>query len=38
MMLSGFPDDYFGIAAFAETDVTEDPNTIDLPHADPSRQ
>jgi hypothetical protein len=28
-MLSGFPAAYFGIAAFAETDVTEDLKTID---------
>jgi non-heme chloroperoxidase len=30
-MLSGFPAAYFGIAAFAETDVTEDLKTIDVP-------
>jgi non-heme chloroperoxidase len=30
-MLSGFPASYFGIAAFAETDVTEDLKTIDVP-------
>jgi non-heme chloroperoxidase len=31
MMPSGFPAGYFGIAAFAETNVTEDPNAIDVP-------
>lgn len=30
-MQSGFPAAYFGIAAFAETDVTEDLKTIDVP-------
>ncbi len=30
-MLSGFPAAYFGIAAFAETDVTEDLKKIDVP-------
>ncbi|MFE3410543.1 alpha/beta fold hydrolase [Streptomyces mirabilis] len=30
-MLSGFPASYFGIAAFAETDVTEDLKKIDVP-------
>jgi pimeloyl-ACP methyl ester carboxylesterase len=30
-MLSGFPAAYFGIAAFAESDVTEDLKTIDVP-------
>ncbi len=30
-MLSGFPASYFGIAAFAETDVTEALKTIDVP-------
>jgi non-heme chloroperoxidase len=30
-MLSGFPASYLGIAAFAETDVTEDMNKIDVP-------
>jgi non-heme chloroperoxidase len=30
-MLSGFPASYFGIAAFAETDVTEDLKMIDVP-------
>lgn len=30
-MLSGFPASYFGIAAFAETDVTDDLKTIDVP-------
>ena len=30
-MLSGFPASYYGIAAFAETDVTEDLKTIDVP-------
>jgi non-heme chloroperoxidase len=30
-MLSGFPASYLGIAAFAETDVTDDMKTIDVP-------
>jgi non-heme chloroperoxidase len=30
-MISGFPASYFGIAAFAETDVTEDLKKIDVP-------
>jgi non-heme chloroperoxidase len=30
-MLSGFPASYFGIAAFAETDVTDDLKAIDVP-------
>jgi non-heme chloroperoxidase len=30
-MLTGFPASYLGIAAFAETDVTEDMNEIDVP-------
>jgi non-heme chloroperoxidase len=30
-MLTGFPASYLGIAAFAETDVTDDMKTIDVP-------